>query len=329
MEEHRRAKAKLYPTPSDGDTGPPLHGNPSAAASHNDPGFGSAREGRAGSSAGGGELPLGAAGGGAGRNQGNAGTSTYSARGSSSSSPSYGKKTQLDGMAGAILLALKFLPLDAAPMAVLVTDGVADYPTPMEYDGLSMRLCRDDVAVSCILVDRIGASTTGSIGVSASGKRGGCETDRRGLDFLPHDGEYASARRRRVPDLNGLTHVVGVSGGWFYDLETLERITAATQAGNTRGSGADDGGGGGGGGSPPSGTRDCTLGRILTSEAIKAVKAGPGDGPSSVLCQVRLLMMASGVIDGVDDFGDVLRRGLRWYWCFVKTLGCDEKISAA
>ncbi|CAN0121075.1 unnamed protein product, partial [Scytosiphon promiscuus] len=66
------------------------------------------------------------------------------------------KKTQLDGMVDAIVLALKFLPLDAAPIALVVTDGIADYPSPMEYDGLSMRLCRHDVAVSCLLLDRGG-----------------------------------------------------------------------------------------------------------------------------------------------------------------------------
>ncbi|CAN0082295.1 unnamed protein product, partial [Laminaria digitata] len=98
------------------------------------------------------------------------------------------KKTQLDGMVGAVVLALKFLPLDAAPIALIVTDGVADYPSPMDYDGLSMRLCRYDVAISCLLVD--------------------------------HD-SYAAARKHRVPDLNGLAHLVGVTGGFFYDLETL------------------------------------------------------------------------------------------------------------
>ncbi|CAM9794653.1 unnamed protein product, partial [Ectocarpus sp. 4 AP-2014] len=48
-------------------------------------------------------------------------------------------------MADAIVLALKFLPLDAAPIALVVTDGLVDYPSPTEYDGLSMRLCRHDV----------------------------------------------------------------------------------------------------------------------------------------------------------------------------------------
>ena len=59
------------------------------------------------------------------------------------------------------MLALKFLPLDAAPIALIVTDGVADYPSPMDYDGLSMRLCRYDVAISCLLVDRVGATAAG------------------------------------------------------------------------------------------------------------------------------------------------------------------------
>ena len=238
------------------------------------------------------------------------------------------KKTQLDGMADAIMLALKFLPLDAAPIALIVTDGVADYPSPMEYDGLSMRLCRHDVAVSCLLIDRMGSrvvargagrigaitvmtkgaaaaataerrgsrmlrggggvvgSGAGTAGEGKGGKRDGVkyETDRLGIDFSPHGEAYSAFRKHRVPDLNGLAHLVGVTGGWFYDLETLEAELV---------SGGSAGGGGGGGSNVPfrgpadSGARQGGAGQAF--QGTGSVWLGCG-GPSPALCQVRCLV---------------------------------------
>lgn len=255
-------------------------------------------------------------------------TTSSSAPGSSPPQPppprQLRKKTQLDGMADAIMLALKFLPLDAAPIALIVTDGVADYPSPMEYDGLSMRLCRHDVAVSCLLVDRMGsrvvargAGRIGAITVMTKGREGAAaaaaqrvgtgilggregvagaggqaregkggkgggikyETDRLGIDFSPHGEAYSASRKHRVPDLNGLAHLVGVTGGWFYDLETLEAelvsggsTTAAAAAGGGKSPFPVAAGGGTRQGGAFQGTGSMWLGC---------------GGPSPALCQVR------------------------------------------
>lgn len=189
-------------------------------------------------------------------------------------------------MSEAVELALEFLPLEAAPMALIVTDGVMDYPAPMEYDGLPMRLCRKDVSVSCLLVDRIGASTLGQIGVSASGKAGGCETDRRGADYQPHDSNYAMTRKFRVPDLNGLAHLASVSGGCFFDLETLHAMTEGDARGSVSAAGAGESVNVG----PGSGRRvvvDEVHGGGFSS-AEYARNGGPlVVGPSHALCQVQ------------------------------------------
>lgn len=87
------------------------------------------------------------------------------------------KKTQLEGMTEAIVLALKFMPLDAAPIAALVTDGCEGHPTLTLYDGMKMRLCRVDVVVSCILIDGSGSSKTLSSG--ARGRKGWRSKGRR------------------------------------------------------------------------------------------------------------------------------------------------------
>ncbi|CAM9294826.1 unnamed protein product, partial [Ascophyllum nodosum] len=101
-------------------------------------------------------------------------------------------------------------------------------------------------------------------------------TDRRGADYRPHDGSYAMARKFRVPDLNGLAHLASVSGGCFFDLETLHAMTVGE---NGHGSAPALGGGGGkrlaedahgGGGS--------SLERGRKGEAL-------GVGPSLALCQ--------------------------------------------
>lgn len=195
------------------------------------------------------------------------------------------KKTQLDGMVGAVVLALRFLPLDAAPIALIVTDGVADYPSPMEYDGLSMRLCRYDIVISCLLVDRVGATAAGWATAPASGtsgKRVGLDVSTRSIGRTPQDESSTAARKHRVPDLNGLAHLVGVTGGFFYDLETLDKETAAGLA---------DGGGSGGGAVPP----DAAPGGWTSADLVWR-GGGPGDGPSLALCQV------CGVWGGVGAF---------------------------
>lgn len=195
-------------------------------------------------------------------------------------------------MSEAVELALEFLPLDAAPMALIVTDGVVDYPAPMEYDGLPMRLCRKDVSVSCLLVDRIGASTLGQIGVSASGKAGGCETDRRGADYQPHDSNYAMTRKFRVPDLNGLAHLASVSGGCFFDLETLHAMTEGDARVSVSAAGAGESANAGSGAGLGGGRKvvDEVHGGGFSS-AEYARNGGPlGVGPSLALCQVHCLI---------------------------------------
>lgn len=52
------------------------------------------------------------------------------------------------------------------------------------------------------------------------------DSGRVGIGFLPHNEAYMASRKHRVPDLSGLAHLVGVTGGWFYDLETLEAVLA-------------------------------------------------------------------------------------------------------
>lgn len=189
-------------------------------------------------------------------------------------------------MAEAIELALKFLPLDAAPMALIVTDGVMDYCPPMTYDGLSMRLCRQDVTVSCLLVDRIGATATGQIGTSVSGTRGGCETDRRGADDRPHGGGYAMARKFRIPDLNGLAHLVSVSGGCFFDLETLHGDVAGAMCDAV---GVDGGSGGGGGNRAREAVEQD--GRCAPADDSVKRAGRAGNGPSPALCQVGVFVI--------------------------------------
>lgn len=223
------------------------------------------------------------------------------------------------------MLALKFLPLDAAPIALIVTDGVADYPSPMEYDGLSMRLCRYDVAVSCLLVDRmgsrvvargagrIGAITVMTKGVAAAAaaerrgtrilgarvgvaggggtagegqggkKRDGVkyETDRLGIDFSPHGEAYSASRKHRIPDLNGLAHLVGVTGGWFYDLETLEAELGNDGSNGSGGGNVSYPGAAGGGGA-----RQGSAGQAF--QGTGSVWQGCG-GPSPALCKVRFV----------------------------------------
>ncbi|CAN0176903.1 unnamed protein product, partial [Discosporangium mesarthrocarpum] len=61
------------------------------------------------------------------------------------------EKDQLEGMAEAVIMALSFMPTDAAPLVVMVTDGVGAYPVSMRYDGLEMQLCQLDVPVTCLL----------------------------------------------------------------------------------------------------------------------------------------------------------------------------------
>ncbi|CAM9892469.1 unnamed protein product, partial [Choristocarpus tenellus] len=60
------------------------------------------------------------------------------------------RKTLLEGMSEVLIMSLKFMPTDAAPLAVFVTDGVGYYPPFLRYDALEMQLCRLDVPVTCV-----------------------------------------------------------------------------------------------------------------------------------------------------------------------------------
>lgn len=208
------------------------------------------------------------------------------------------KKSQVEGMVEAIILALKFMPLDAAPLAVLVTDGCESHPPHTRYDGVKMRLCRYDVVVSCVLIDGSGAAKTLSNG--ARGSKGWRSRRRRGSSSLGSSNFVSSSSlspssiicnpfepldKCLVPSSTGLAHMAAVTGGWFYTLETLR---AALDDGGHRVGGAAAAVSGIGGVGKKRGVRMAAAAKMGPSAGQSVFPgSGEGDGPSEALCQVR------------------------------------------
>ncbi|EQC39764.1 hypothetical protein SDRG_03190 [Saprolegnia diclina VS20] len=96
--------------------------------------------------------------------------------------------------------ALNSLPHDAAPLLVLVTDGVVDLPHVYAYDHMMMQLARHHIT---------------------------CHAIQLGGGFVPH------CSFGYVPDTDLLRYVTAATGGAFFDMETLSSLpTSATPFAN-------------------------------------------------------------------------------------------------
>jgi hypothetical protein len=132
----------------------------------------------------------------------------------SSTSSSSSSVTHLEGAVQAVAFALKFLPFDAAPLAVVLTDGVGERPPSTAYDSLMMQLCRHDIPVHCV---QVGTGWTGEGDAVAAAASGALALPRHSFGF--------------VPDIDGLAHMALVTGGAHFDLATLRHAlsTPASQ----------------------------------------------------------------------------------------------------
>ncbi|OQR84957.1 hypothetical protein ACHHYP_12491 [Achlya hypogyna] len=90
--------------------------------------------------------------------------------------------------------ALNSLPHDAAPLLVLVTDGVVDLPHVYAYDHMMMQLARHHIT---------------------------CHAIQLGGGFVPH------CSFGYVPDTDLLRYVTAATGGAFFDMHTLSALHAA------------------------------------------------------------------------------------------------------
>ncbi|KDO33761.1 hypothetical protein SPRG_01642 [Saprolegnia parasitica CBS 223.65] len=90
--------------------------------------------------------------------------------------------------------ALNSLPHDAAPLLVLVTDGVVDLPHVYAYDHMMMQLARHHIT---------------------------CHAIQLGGGFVPH------CSFGYVPDTDLLRYVTAATGGAFFDMQTLSSLPAS------------------------------------------------------------------------------------------------------
>jgi hypothetical protein len=100
--------------------------------------------------------------------------------------------TQLEFIAQASAFALKFLPFDAAPMVVVLSDCVLGRPPAVGYDSLIMQFSRYAIPVHGVLVG----------------------TSRAAMSDEWHAFGYE-------PDEDGLMHVCAVTGGTSFDMDLL------------------------------------------------------------------------------------------------------------
>ncbi|CAM9090651.1 unnamed protein product [Phaeothamnion confervicola] len=126
-----------------------------------------------------------------------------------------GGPSQLEGMVQSLVFALKFLPFDAVPVAVVVSDGVGDYGGLLDYDSLIMQLCRHDIVVHCVLLEH------SEDGGGGGGGRTSNVAAAHPFGFLP--------------DWNGLAHLSAVTGGRLFDLDTLAAAAGVADSGSAGG----------------------------------------------------------------------------------------------